>query len=38
MPMPCLAAVDRREQMAHKFWAPVTDRSSDVLGNEVSAR
>ena len=26
MPMPCLAAVDRWEQMAHKFWAPVMDR------------
>jgi len=22
MPMPCLAAVDRWEQMAQKFWAP----------------
>jgi hypothetical protein len=26
MPMPCLAAVDRWEQMAQKFWAPVMDR------------
>jgi len=24
--MPCLAAVDRWEQMAQKFWAPVMDR------------
>ena len=26
MPMPCLAAVDRQERMAQKFWAPVMDR------------
>ena len=26
MLMPCLAAVDRWEQMAQKFWAPVMDR------------
>ncbi len=26
MPMPCLAAVDKQERMAQKFWAPVMDR------------